>query len=235
MKKLTCIFLLAGSMSTYGAPAMREVPATKLIPLIAEALSKSLEIDQGKLVLEPSRAMNPVSVPKDTANITIKLITQPYTRPTSFMKAQYTVLADGLTSGTHTSYFKVQLIQPVWIAQKVAQRGKTMGESKLIQKKTDVINLRDVVWSGKPDQTLQFVTTVSAGTVIQERHLRRTPAILRNQTVEAVLEHKTLEIRLRAIALEDGAPGDVIRLRNSSSSKEIRGKVINNREVKVNY
>jgi flagella basal body P-ring formation protein FlgA len=27
----------------------------------------------------------------------------------------------------------------------------------------------------------------------------------------------------------------VIRLRNSSSSKEIRGKVLNSREVKVNY
>ena len=65
MKNLSCILLLAGSMSSYGATDMREVPATKLIPLIAEALFKSLEIDQGKLVLEPSRAMNPVSVPKD--------------------------------------------------------------------------------------------------------------------------------------------------------------------------
>ena len=235
MKHLTCILLLASSLSSYGASTAREVPAIKLIPLIAEALSQSLEIDQGKLVLEPSRALNPVSVPKDTANISIRFVTQPYARPTSYMKAQYTVLADGLPSGTHTSYFKAQLIQDVWIAQKVAQRGKTLGEAKLIKKKTDVINLREGVWIGNPDQTLQFITTVSAGTVIQERHLRRTPAILRNQTVEAVLQHKTLEIRLRAIALEDGAPGDVIRLRNTSSSKEIRGQVVNSREVKVNY
>ena len=148
-------------MTSYGATAARQVPATKLIPMIAEALSKSLEIDQGKLVLEPSREMTPVSVPKDTVNISIKLITQPYTRPTSFMKAQYTVVADGLPTGTHTSYFKAQLIQDVWIAQKVAQRGTTLGETKLIKKKTDVINLRDGVWSGNPDKTLQFITTVS--------------------------------------------------------------------------
>jgi len=235
MKNLICILLLASSLTSYGATAAREVLASKLIPLIADALSKSLEIDQGKLVLEPSRALNPVSVPKDTANISIQLIAQPYARPTSFMKVQYTVLADGSPSGTHTSYFKAQLIQDVWIAQKIAQRGKTLGETRLIKKKTDVINLRESVWLGKPDQTLQFITTVSAGTVIQERHLRRTPAILRNQTVEAVLQHKTLEIRLRVIALEDGAPGDVIRLRNTSSAKEIRGQIINSRKVKVNY
>ena len=235
MKNLTYILIFASSMASYGATTARQVPATKLIPMIAEALSKSLEIDQGELALDPSREMAPVSVPKDTVNISIKLITQPYTRPTSFMKAQYTVVADGLPTGTHTSYFKAQLIQDVWIAQKVAQRGTTLGETKLIKKKTDVINLRDGVWSGNPDKTLQFITTVSAGAVIQERHLRRTPSVYRNQTVEAVLQHKALEIRLRVIALEDGAPGDVIRLRNTRSSKEIRGRVINSREVKINY
>ena len=88
---------------------------------------------------------------------------------------------------------------------------------------------------GKPDETQQLVTTVSAGSIILERHLRRTPVIFRNQTVDAVLQHKALEIRLRVLALEDGAPGDLIRLRNIRSSKEIRGKVVNNREVKVTY
>ena len=59
--------------------------------------------------------------------------------------------------------------------------------------------------------------------------------MLRNQTVDAVLIHKSLVIRLRVQALEDGAPGEVIRLRNTSSAKEIRGTVVNSREVKVTF
>ena len=222
-------------MVSSGANATREVPPVKLVPLIAETLSKSFELDHGQLILEPARALTPVSVPTDTASISIQLITQPYTQPTPFMKTHYKVLADGKAVASHTSYFKAQLMQNVWIARKVAQRGKTLGEIELLKKKTDTINLRGGVWTGKPDKTLQLVTTISAGAVILERHLRRTPVILRNQTVEAVLEHKTLEIRLRVLALEDGAPGDVIRLRNTRSSKEIRGKVVNSREVKVTY
>lgn len=218
-----------------GASATREIPPAKLVPLIAETLAKSFELDQGQLILEPARALNTVSVPVDTANISIQLVTQPYTQPTSFMKTHYKVLADGKQVADHTSYFKAQLMQNVWISQKVAQRGKTLGEIKLLNKKTDTINLRGGVWIGKPDKTQQLVTTVSAGTVILERHLRRTPVIFRNQTVEAVLQHKALEIRLRVLALEDGAPGDLIRLRNTRSSKEIRGKVVNSREVKVIY
>ena len=233
MKNLTFVLAIVLTMSASGATATRQVPAKKLVPLIAEALSESFELDQGKLVLEPSRALSPVSVPSDTTNITIKLIAQHYTRPTSFMKAQYTILADGLPVESQTSYFKVQLIKDVWITQKIVQRSKTLGETKLLKKKTDVINLRGETWDGEPDSTQQLITTVSAGTVILERHLRRTPAVYRNQTVEAILQHKALEIRIRVLALEDGAPGDVIRLRNTRSSKEIRGTVINSREVKI--
>ena len=235
MRKLICIVNLGLIITAHGATATREVPPAKLVPLIAETLSKSFELDQGQLILEPARALAPVSVPADTASISIQLITQPYTQPTSFMKTHYKVLADGKPVASHTSYFKAQLMQNVWIARKVAQRGKTLGEIKLLKKKTDTINLRGGVWTGNPDKTQQLVTTVSAGAVILERHLRNTPVIFRNQTVEAVLEHKALEIRLRVLALEDGAPGDVIRLRNTRSSKEIRGKVVNSREVKVTY
>ena len=236
MKPLICLLTLATSnLLVCGAAATRPVPDSKLVPLIAKALSDSFELDLAKLVLEPSRPLAPVAVPQDTANISIKLLNNPYTKPSSFMKAQYAILADGLPVAEHTSYFKAQLLQDVWVAQKVAQRGATLGEAKITKKKTNIINLRDAIWIGKPDSSQQLVTTVSAGTVLQERHLRRTPAIYRNQTVEAVLSHKALEIRLRVLALEDGAPGDVIRLRNTSSAKEIRGTVINSREVKVTF
>ena len=235
MKLCLYLVILTSSLPASGASANRIVPENKLVPLIAQALSDSFELEQGKLVLESSRALIPVSVPVDTANISIKLVAQPYTRPTGFMKAQYNVMADGVIVGHQTSYFRAQLIQDVWIAQQVIQRGATLGEAKLVKKKTDVINLRDNIWIGKPDDSLQLVTTVSAGTVLQERHLRRTPAIFQNQTVDAVLSHKALVIRLRVLALEDGAPGDVIRLRNTSSSKELRGTVINSRQVKVTF
>lgn len=236
MKPLIYLLALAASNLPVSAAAVtRAVPDSKLVPLVAQALSDAFELDQAQLVLEPSRPLSPVAVPQDTANISIKLLNNPYARPSSFMKAQYAILADGLPVAEHTSYFKAQLLQDVWVAQQVAQRGVTLGEARIVKKKTNVINLRDAVWIGKPDDSLQLVSTLSPGIVLQERHLRRTPVILRNQSVEAVLSHKSLTIRLRVVALEDGAPGQMIRLRNTSSAKEIRGTVVNSREVKVTF
>jgi flagella basal body P-ring formation protein FlgA len=59
--------------------------------------------------------------------------------------------------------------------------------------------------------------------------------VLRNQTVQAVIRHKALHIRLPVVALEDGAPGDVIRLRNPKSYKELRGTVMNGNTVSIKF
>ena len=235
MRNLICVLHLSLIVAASGADATREVPPVKLVPLITEVLSNSFELDQGELILEPTREINSIPIPTDTARVRIQLVAQPYTQPTAFMKAHYKVLADGKPVAEQVNFFKARLMRNVWIAQTIAQRGKNLAEIKLLNKKTDTINLRGGIWTGKPDETQQLVTTVSAGSIILERHLRRTPVIFRNQTVDAVLQHKALEIRLRVLALEDGAPGDLIRLRNTRSSKEIRGKVVNNREVKVTY
>ncbi|HBU60351.1 MAG TPA: flagella basal body P-ring formation protein FlgA [Verrucomicrobiales bacterium] len=235
MRNLIYILHFSLIVVASGADATREVTSAKLVPLVAEALSKSFELDQGELILEPTRAINSIPIPTDTASVSIELVAQPYTQPTAFMKAHYRVLADGKAMGEQVNFFKARLMRNVWVTHKIAQRGKNLGEIKLLNKKTDTINLRGSIWTGKPDESQQLVTTVSAGSIILERHLRRTPVIFRNQTVDAVLQHKALEIRLRVLALEDGAPGDLIRLRNTRSSKELRGKVVNNREVKVTY
>ncbi len=117
---------------------------------------------------------------------------------------------------------------------KITPRHSALDKVKLIRKKVDVINLRTGVWEGKPDSTLQLTQSLSPGMVLLPRHVRRTPVILRNQLVTGVLHFKALKIELRnLLALEEGAPGDIIRLRNNSSYKEIRGKIINDRTVQL--
>ena len=58
MKPLICLLTLATSnLLVCGAAATRPVPDSKLLPLIAKALSDSFELDLAKLVLEPSRPL----------------------------------------------------------------------------------------------------------------------------------------------------------------------------------
>ena len=133
-------------------------------------------------------------------------------------------------------FFKARLIKEVWMTGKISSRHASLDEVKLIRKKVDVINYRTGVWEGKPDTTLQLTQGLGAGMVLQPRHVRRTPVILRNQTVSGILQYKALRIELRdLLALEEGAPGDIIKLRNNSSFKVLRGKVLDSRKVQLGY
>jgi len=136
--------------------------------------------------------------------------------------------------GEHTGFFKAALLREVWVASRLCNRLATLDQAPLKRKKVDVINQRNGVWEGeKLTADLQIIQPVPAGAVLLPHHVRRKPVVLRNQTVQAVVRHKALLIRLNVTALEDGAPGDVIRLRNPKSYKELRGTVVNSETVSV--
>ena len=67
--------------------------------------------------------------------------------------------------------------------------------------------------------------TILEGTVLSKRYLRLTPAIHRGDMVTGWLKRGLLEINLRLEALEEGAPGQVIRLKNPNNRKTLRGIV----------
>ena len=234
MKRFFTFLLLASATALPAAPATRELTGNELLPLVTQALQNVFEINDGELVLEPTRALPTVPVP-EKAFVQVKIIAQPPVLA-GFMRTQYAVLLDGKRVGLWTGFFKARLFKEVWMTGKISSRHTSLDQVKLIRKKVDVINYRTGVWEGKPDHTLQLTQGLGAGMVLQPRHVRRTPVILRNQTVTGILQHKALRIELRnLLALEEGAPGDIIRLRNSKSFKVIRGRVIDSRIVQLGF
>ncbi len=226
------IFLLLVSTTVLPA-ATKEITSSQLLPMVTEALQKAFEISDAKLVLSSTRPLPAVPVPAN-ALVQVQIVSHPPTGPAAFMRTQYALLVDGRRVGEWTGFFKAQLLKEVWLTGKIASRHASLDKVKLIRKKVDVINLRTGVWEGKPDSTLQLTQSMGTGMVLLPRHVRRTPVILRNQMVTGVLLYKALRIELRnLLALEEGAPGDVIRLRNNSSYKEIRGRIINDRTVQL--
>jgi flagella basal body P-ring formation protein FlgA len=49
--------------------------------------------------------------------------------------------------------------------------------------------------------------------------------VRRGQSVEAIARSGALSVSMRVEAMEEGAPGQLIRIRNPQSRREMRGKV----------
>jgi flagella basal body P-ring formation protein FlgA len=228
MKKIFGLILLAIAPAGFAA-------LTDLKPAITAALTEELEIEGGELVLTSVQPLPKVEVPEDFPLI-VKITQPPAGGLGSFMTVKFSVTVGDQPRGEHTAFFKAALMREVWVATKFCNRLKTLDQVSLKRKKMNVINLRNGIWEGdKLTDDLQIIQAVPSGTVLQPRHVRRKPVVLRNQTVQAVIRHKALHIRLPVIALEDGAPGDVIRLRNPKSYKELRGTVVNSDTVSIKF
>ena len=59
------------------------------------------------------------------------------------------------------------------------------------------------------------------------------PVIRRGEMTNARLEDGTLTVTIKAQALEDGTPGQTIRLRNMQSTRDFSGKVLDKKNVIV--
>ena len=157
-------------------------------------------MEGGELVLTSVRPLPKVEVPYDFPLI-VKITQVPTQGLSAFMTVKFSVTVGDQPRGEHTAFFKAALMREVWVATKLCNRLATLDQVSIKRKKVNVINLHNGIWEGdKLTDELQIIQAVTPGTVLQPRHVRRRPVVLRNQTVQAVIRHKALHIRLPVMA-----------------------------------
>jgi flagella basal body P-ring formation protein FlgA len=141
------------------------------------------------------------------------------------------VVSDGKIVGEWPIQVRVELWQDVWVSTQRIDRGMVLDSGLLTQKRLDV--LREFVMPLTVDQDLQGFEvnqTVQSGRPITRREIVEKTVVKKGQLVEG-----GLNIRMRAIAVEGGPAGAVIRVRNLDSQKEFVAQVLNENQVQVRF
>ncbi|MCM8813041.1 MAG: flagellar basal body P-ring formation chaperone FlgA [Candidatus Omnitrophica bacterium] len=74
---------------------------------------------------------------------------------------------------------------------------------------------------------------IAAGQTIQERMLEKIPLVSRRQILNAQLETPALRIMMKVQAAENGSVGDIIRVQNIDSKKELLAEVVSDTLVRI--
>jgi len=129
---------------------------------------------------------------------------------------------------------KARIWREVWVARSPQPRGRALREADLDTEKRDLLQLRDPLLARElSDPGLELAENLATGAPLLLRSVRLRPVILRGRVLDAVVQEGALQITVRVEALEDGLPGQLIRVRNSKSRVEFRGKVQNEQTVTV--
>ncbi len=131
---------------------------------------------------------------------------------------------------------RAQLFQEVWTAADRVERGQSLDRTLLTTSKVDVLRERQPPLLADVDPSaFDAVQPIAAGRCITRRDVIERPIVRRGQVVEVIAHHGQLAIRMKALALESGASGSLIKLRNIESRKEFSGQILNENKVQVHF
>jgi flagella basal body P-ring formation protein FlgA len=200
--------------------------------LLTTALQTRLAQDRGELELRLSRPWTPVPVPDEP--LTVRLLDLPASGVSPLLLVRFELLAGTEIVGSWQTVLQVRIWQEIWVTRVPLRRGQTLSESDLTRERRDVLAVRELL-ADLAATTAAVETTegLPAGVPLYQRHLRLQPVVYRGQSAEAILQDGAMNLVLKVEVLEDGAPGQIIRLRNPLSRRELRGKVQNEKTILV--
>ncbi|MDQ5980605.1 MAG: flagellar basal body P-ring formation protein FlgA [Verrucomicrobiota bacterium] len=228
-----CLLLLALR------PLAAEAPAPAVGPLAQDAFVSSLARDlathfnlEGELQLELLRVWTP---PQLVARDWQVIITEYPSVAASAMLLRCRILADGNPTAEATITLRASHWRDAWIARQPLMHGTPFDPALLETRRVDLFRDRDALPAAVGDQTFIFARAVNAGRTVTWRDVARRPLVKKGDMVEVSAAEGTLSITMKALALQSGAHGEAVTLRNLESRKDFTAFVIDENRVQVRF
>jgi flagella basal body P-ring formation protein FlgA len=198
--------------------------------LLTAALTQGAPVADGEWELRLTRAWTPITVPAEP--LRAEIIEPAPSRMTSSCILRFELRAGGVVVGSWQVPVQTKLWREVLVAPNLIKRGQVLSESLFTRERRDVLRMRDPLCDLPADAAgYELSETVPAGMVLTARSLRLRPVVFRGQMADAIVRNGAMVISLRIEVLEEGAPGQIVRVRNPLSRREFRGKVQDERTI----
>ena len=207
-----------------------EAAATKLL---TAALQEQFTGAHDKLDLRLTRPWTSHSAP--AGPLTLKILDMPTSGVTSSFLCRFEIFApDGASLGQWQMPIQAHLWREIHVARTILKPGEIVADADIALEPRDVLALRSPLAEfSDGDTTLQIAESVPAGSPLFARSVKPHPVIHRGDMTNARLEDGALTVTIKVQALEDGIPGQIIRLRNMQSTRDFCGKVLDKKTVVV--
>ena len=130
----------------------------------------------------------------------------------------------------------VEVMLPVVVLKRPLERHAIVQAEDISLERRPLTRLpKDVIL--KPEDAVGLRTRMSlrAGRVLRTSSLEVPPVVKRGSLVRIVAEGENFVVSAVGEARQDGRPGEIIRVRNLSSKREVFGRVMDNKTVKVMF
>jgi flagella basal body P-ring formation protein FlgA len=200
--------------------------------LLTAALNLHRSEEGAEWELRLTRPWTPVNVPDGA--LTAEIVEPALNRITSNCILRFELRAGQKTIGSWQVPVQARLWRQIPVAHVALRRGQLLREADFFRERRDLLALRDPL-AELPSQAAAYelAEPVSAGAPLTARAIRLKPVISRGQLADAIIRDGTMTISLKVEVLEEAVPGQVVRVRNPQSRRELRGKVLDEQTIAI--
>jgi flagella basal body P-ring formation protein FlgA len=223
---------LDGSDSIEISRRMHTLSENAVLALLTGSLQRDYIKDRGQLELNFTQPWTAPTVPDEP--LTVKMLELPNGGVTHSFIIRFQLCTAGETVDTWQSSLQARVWRDVWVAHTTLQRGQLVSESDVTRERRDVLPISESLADfSADDSSLQFGTTIEAGNILLARDLKPRTVMHRGQIADGLLQDGSLNIMMKVEVLEDGAPGQIVKIRNPVSMHNLSGKVVNDQTIMI--
>lgn len=205
--------------------------AEQAVAELARQLSDRYQV-RGELKLDLVR---PWIVPVPVAGgYELSIVDSP-ARLTSSLLVRVRLLNSGRSCGDLMLPLQVQVLRNVFVARSMIERDAPFDPAQLDSRRVDVLRERDAVAIEDCEGDLTFTTSVQPGRLLVWRDLAKRALVHKGEIIEVSAVDGTMTVTTKAIAMENGAAGDLIKVRNLTSRKDFSAYVVAEARAQVRF
>ena len=213
------------------APADRLLTPEQLVAAVAADLANHFSLE-GELQLE---LLRPWTAPERAVQSWQVEITEYPAAPASSMMLRCRVRTAGTVSAEQTLVIRAALWRDAWSARQPLANGTRFDPALLDARRTDFLRDRDALPASAGDSSYDFARGVLAGRLLGWRDVARRPLVRKGEVVDVSATDGLLTVNLKALALQNGAQGETITVRNPDSRKDFSASVIDKNRVQIRF
>jgi len=219
------------ALATVAAPVSENYTQDQLVADLTRQLTERFQL-RGELLLEVARPWTPPAAA--AGSVEVVLLGCP-SRMASSLLVQVRLQSGDRQLGDFSLMLKAQLMREVWVARIPIERGASFDPTQLDTRRVDVLQQRDTVPTDSTEAELTYASSVQASRLLNWRDLTRRALIRKGQIVEVAAIDGMMTITTKAMALENGAAGDTVKLRNLESKKDFSALVVAEARAQVRF
>jgi flagellar basal body P-ring formation protein FlgA len=194
---------------------------------ISELVGKST----AKVSIKPANDVKPIVLPDGKVDIRIELVS-PYTVNDNTL-LRFILSVDGRDYEKRIIPFKVDVIKDVVMTAKDINLHKALVADDLVVASQNVGLSTNAFYTKDELVGKRAKRVLSKGILITSDMVEKTPIVKQGDLVTIVVESASLRVTAQGKAVENGIDGQVIRVINTLSMKEVQARIVDEKTVKI--